>query len=147
MEHEGGAEKRGQRHDITRHVIRQAGVDQRIDRERAGVADEQRVAIGRGLANLVEGHDAGGTGLVVDHHRLLPAPLQRLAKRARHHVGPDAHRVRHDDTHAAHREQRIARAQRGGGGGKRQRGQQSAAGDDGHGRGSPEQHGMRIAQG
>jgi hypothetical protein len=95
------------RNDVALRVVRQRRVDQRVHRERRGVAHEQRMPVRRRGPHLAERDDAGSAGLVLDDHRLVPLAAQVLRDRARDDVGTDADRVRHDDAHRPRRECRL----------------------------------------
>ena len=76
-------------------------VDRGADRQRADVAQQQRVAVGRRLGHEVGAEVAVGAGLVLDDHGLLERLRQRLADGAGDDVGRAARRVGHDDAQAA----------------------------------------------
>ena len=61
-------------------------VEALVDGERAGRAEQQRVAVGLGLVGEVGADIAAGTGLVLDHDRLSPSGLQFFADDAGQHV-------------------------------------------------------------
>jgi hypothetical protein len=57
-------------HQVAHRVDGQVGEYRRIDRDRADVAEEHRVAVGRGLRRGVDADVARGAGAVVDHDLL-----------------------------------------------------------------------------
>ena len=84
---------------VLRRVERQLGVDRGADRQRADVAQQQRVAVRRRLGDEVGAQVAVGAGLVLHDHGLLERLRQRLADGAGDDVRRPAGRVRHDDAH------------------------------------------------
>ena len=72
------------------------GVEARIDRDRAGVAEQQRVAVGRGLGDRAGADGAAGAGPVVDDELLAARSDSFGGDHARHGVDAAARRIRHD---------------------------------------------------
>jgi hypothetical protein len=70
--------------------------EERVDRLDAGGADQQGVAIGRGLGHRVGRHIAVGAGAVLNDDGLAQRLRQRLAHDARHHIGHAAGREGND---------------------------------------------------
>ena len=72
MDHQDGRQRdqRGDRREILDRVVAEVGVERGIDRHRAGIAEHQHVAVGRGLRHQVGGDDAARAGHVLDHERL-----------------------------------------------------------------------------
>ena len=68
-----------------------------VDREVAGVGDEQRLAVGRRLLHDLRGDDAARAGPVVDDHRVAEALRELVGHRARHDVGRAAGAVGNDE--------------------------------------------------
>ena len=84
------------RRKVLARVVAGIGVEARIDRNRAGVAEQQRVAVGLGLGDRAGAKIAAGAGAVVHHDGVLKRdgkffrddPRQRIdaaARRKRHH--------------------------------------------------------------
>ena len=63
----------------------------------SGIADLQRVAVGLRARHVLDGEDAKGARLVLDHHRLAENRPHMLADDAHHDVGGAAGPERHDD--------------------------------------------------
>jgi hypothetical protein len=96
---EGRAEQRShrvemlQRHEVARLVqVRQRG-------DVLAVELQQRVAVGRRAARLLDGDEAAAAGLVVDHHALVPQARELVGDQAQHRVGAAAGRERGDQRH------------------------------------------------
>jgi hypothetical protein len=75
-------------------------VEQRIDRDQAGEAEDQRVVFAVGQERLHR-QDAVGALAVLHHHRLAPSLRQSLGKHPRHHVHATAGSERRDEPHGA----------------------------------------------
>ena len=88
----------GDRDEILLGIERQLilGIERRIDGEGAGLADQQRVTVGRRLGDGLGADDMRGAALVFDNDRLAPGFTQLVAERAADHVS-DAARRRGDD--------------------------------------------------
>ncbi len=100
------------RGEILQRVERHLGVEVRIDRDQAVLAEEQRVAVGRRLRDHVAGDVAVGAGMVLDHDRLVEKLGEFLSDHARDDVGGAAGRDRHDELDRARgilRERRSGR--------------------------------------
>jgi len=91
------------RHEILVDVVRQLREHVRIHRERADVADDDRVAVRLGARDLLHRDVACSARLVVDDH-LLAERLRHLRRhRARDDLGAAARRERHDEPHRLRR--------------------------------------------
>ncbi|KAG0765768.1 hypothetical protein G6F22_017960 [Rhizopus arrhizus] len=77
-------------------VVRQLGVQRRVERQRAGVRRADHVAGGFGLRNGGGADDGGGAGAVLDHDGLAQGLFQAAGNRAGDDVGAAAGRVGHD---------------------------------------------------
>ena len=79
--------QRRDRREVGLHVEGQLLVERGVDAVRAGGADHQRVAVGRGLRHVLGGDVAAGAGLVFEHQRVRrgpsPAPPGTCAGRCR----------------------------------------------------------------
>ena len=73
----------------------------RVDHHRAVEAEQQRVAVGRGLRDRLRADVAARARPVLDDHRLAEARAERLGHHARAVVGDAARRERHDRCAAA----------------------------------------------
>ena len=62
------------RREILARIVARIGIEARIDRDRAGVAEQQRVAVGLGLGDRAGAEIAAGAGAVIDHDGCLSAP-------------------------------------------------------------------------
>ena len=83
------------RREILARVVADIGVERRIDRERAGAAEAERVAVGRGFRDLARRDRAARPALVLDHDLLAERLAHLLGDDARHHVVAAAGRIRH----------------------------------------------------
>ncbi|MCY1224913.1 hypothetical protein D9M72_370900 [compost metagenome] len=72
-QHVGEGNHVGQRHEVLR-MVGQLLVGAVVDGMRAGVADQQRVAVRRGAQQGLRADNAAAAGLVVDHHGLAKTP-------------------------------------------------------------------------
>ena len=106
--------RHGDRREVLHRVVGQCLVDGGIDRDRAGLAEQQRVAVGLGLGHDVGlqggdasrgglglGHDLGAedrarAALVVDQDRLADVLAHLLRHDARDRVGAAARCIGHD---------------------------------------------------
>ncbi len=97
VDHQRQRHHRRQRHgrQVAQHVVLHALVQRRAERDGRGVV-EQRMAVGRRLADQRAADVAVGAGLVVHHHRLAHLLRQLLRQQARHHVGGAAGREGHN---------------------------------------------------
>ena len=84
------------RREILARVVADIGIERRIDRERAGAAEHERVAVGRGLRDRARRDRAAGAAAVLDHDLLAERLAHLLGDDARHHVVAAAGRVGHD---------------------------------------------------
>ena len=66
--------------------------------------EQQRIAVGRGLGDLVGADRAAGAADILDHHALAEPFAQALGEQPRQHVGGGAGRERHHDADGAGRE-------------------------------------------
>ena len=85
------------RSEVLDHVEWQLGVDVRIDCERTGRGNDERVAIGGRLGDVIDADNAVGAATVVDHHRVVHPLVELLRQRPRHDVDRSARGIRHDD--------------------------------------------------
>ena len=83
--------------EVLQRVVSDRAEEMRIDRERPGIAHQQRVAIGRRLGHEGRADTAAGAGLVLDDEGLPERGAQPLGDRARIEVGAAAGRERHHD--------------------------------------------------
>ena len=84
------------RREILARVVADIRIERRIDRVRAGAAEAERVAVGRGLRDLARRDRAAGAALVLDHDLLAERLAHLLGDDARHHVVAAAGGVRND---------------------------------------------------
>ncbi len=75
-------------------LLREQHRRQRVGRD---IADHDRVAVGPRAGHLLDGDDARGAGLVLDHDALLECRPKPFGIEPRDHVGETAGRVRDDD--------------------------------------------------
>ena len=90
----------GEQHDrrqVLLRVVRHLRVQRRVDRQVAGLAEHDRVAVGRRLGDRVDAEVAAGAGLVVDDEGPAGGRGDLLAGLAGNDVGAAAGRERHDD--------------------------------------------------
>ncbi len=78
---------------VLARVKAELGVDRWRDRQRTQIAEQPGVAVGLGAGHQLGPQVAVGTGLVVDHHRLLELLRDQLANRAGNDVRAAAWRV------------------------------------------------------
>ena len=93
-----------QRHrlEILYEIIRQ-GVNRAVDHVRAGISQNQRVAIRCRARDPPDGNAARRAGDVFDDHGLAERNPHRLADDAREHVRRSGRRERHDHGHGSRR--------------------------------------------
>jgi hypothetical protein len=84
------------RREVLARIEAGIGVEARVDGNGSGVAEEQRVAVGRALDEGARADEAGAAGAVVDHDLLAEFARELLRDDARHGVDAAAGRVRHD---------------------------------------------------
>jgi len=87
------------RREIRQRVERDLREHVRVDHHRAVEAEQQRVAVGRGLRHLLGADVAARAGAVLDDHLLAEADAERLGHHARAVVGDAAGGERHHDAH------------------------------------------------
>ena len=118
--------------------------EQRIRRQdgRPGdMGDQTRIAVRAGLRGGLHADRAARTAAVLQHHRLVPVPLQRRAEGPRDEVCRAARRKGNDDVHRPVREIRLAESgRRRGGEGQSER----RAPCEGHGHGLTPPPGYRA---
>ncbi len=68
-----------------------------VDDEIVGGAEEQRIAVGRGLHHLAHADEAGAAGAKVEHHALPEALLHAALDRAEDDIAAAAGRIRQHD--------------------------------------------------
>ena len=87
------------RHEVLLDVVLRAA--DKLQRRRGGgegdVVEQQRVAVGSGLGDLVGANRSAGTTDVLHHHALAQPLRHPLRKKPRQHIGGSARRERHDD--------------------------------------------------
>jgi hypothetical protein len=98
--------------EILARVEAGIGEQRRIDRDRAGVGEHQRVAVGRGAGDRARAHEPAAAAAVVDHDLLAERGRELVGDDACHGVDAAARRVRHDQGDRPRRV--ILRARRGG---------------------------------
>ena len=107
--------------EVLDRVERKLRIEARVDRLRARIGHEQRVAVGRGLRDRVGADDAARAGAILDHDGLAPLLAQQLPDLAREHVGRAARRLRDDQLDDLRRERlRCCGCRRQAGAAKRQ---------------------------
>ena len=92
---QGRVDRARHRHDVAHVVGQLVAVDQRIDRDQSGEAEDQRMVVAVGQERLHR-QDAVGALAVLHHHRLAPFLRQPLGKHPRHHVHAAAGPERRD---------------------------------------------------
>jgi hypothetical protein len=80
----------GHRSEVPECIERKLGEHVRVDDHRAVEAQQQRVAIGRRLGDLLRADVAARAGPVLDHELLLERIAERLRQQPRIDVGPAA---------------------------------------------------------
>jgi hypothetical protein len=95
------------RREIPSRVVADILIERRIDRERAGAAETERIAVGRGFRDLARRDRAAGAALVLDHDLLAERAAHLLGDDARHQVIAAAGRV---GNHQRDRPRRIVLA-------------------------------------
>ncbi len=84
------------RREVLARIVADVLVERRVDRQRAGPADDQGVAVGRGLGDRPRRGRAAGAGAVLDHDLLAERLAHLLGRDAREQIVAAAGRVRHD---------------------------------------------------
>src|SRR5262245_13693523 len=92
-------DERGDGGEIAQRLIAEIGIERRVDRHRAGIAEHQHVTVGRRRRHHLGRHHAAGTRHVLDHERLAEGIRELLRKEPRQHVGIAARRRRGDKPH------------------------------------------------
>ena len=90
------AHQHGDRRQVALGLVRQVGIQRRVDRDGADIAHHDGVAVGRLLDRVVGAQVAAGASLVLDDHGLLQTLSEFVADQPGQHVGRAARRVRHD---------------------------------------------------
>ena len=85
--------------EVFERVVAELRKQERRDRDRAGSGDEQRIAVRRGLRDVLGADSAGRARAVVDHDLLAQVFGEFLADRARGKVDAAAGGERHHDAH------------------------------------------------
>ena len=103
MREQGHRHRRDQtdRREILARVDVELGVEARIDREGAGVAEQQRVAVWRGARGGAGADGSPAAAAIVDHHGLAEGIGQLLRHHASHGVDAAAGRIGHDQRDVA----------------------------------------------
>ena len=86
----------GDRGEMLERIDVEARIERGRDAERAGRAEQQRVAVGVGGGGGLEADGGARAGAVLDDHLLAEACRHRLAGQPRHGVDRAARRERHD---------------------------------------------------
>jgi hypothetical protein len=86
----GGEAELRDRREILDRVERQLRVEARMDDERPGGTEQERVAVGRALGDALGRHVAARAGHVLDHNRLAPGFGKLVADHPRNDVGGTA---------------------------------------------------------
>ncbi|MNL09214.1 hypothetical protein D3C87_1299660 [compost metagenome] len=82
--------------EVFHRVVVDLAVQAGRDAQRRG-REQQRVAVGRSLGDVLRRDHGAGAGLVLHQHGLAQALVQPLGEQARHDVGRAAGRERHDE--------------------------------------------------
>src|SRR5262245_1122259 len=82
---------------LARVVARVVAIEARRDAEHAGMADHERMAVGRGLRDGACAKRSGCAAAVVDHELLAERAAHVLSQQARHDVVAAAGCERNDD--------------------------------------------------
>ena len=126
-ERQGRVDRARHRNDVAHVVGQLVAVEQRIDRDQAGEAEDQRVVFAVGQERLHR-QDAVGALAVLHHHRLAPSLRQPLGKHPRHHVHAAAGSERRDQADGALRPVRRGLGVRQAGRRRRARGRRTESG-------------------
>jgi hypothetical protein len=82
--------------EILARVVTGVGIETWIDRHRAGVTEQERVAVGLGLGDRPGAERAAGAAAVVDHDVLLERDRKLFRNDASDRIDAAARRERHD---------------------------------------------------
>ena len=93
----GIGRRHGDRSEVLHRIVGQRLVDGRINRDRARLAEQQRIAIGLRLGDEIGADDRARAALVLDHDRLAGILRDLLGHDARHRIRPAARRVGDDE--------------------------------------------------
>ena len=96
-EHIGPGADHRDRREIAHRIVRQLAVHARIDRHRAGDAEEQRIAVGRRFGGDLGADDGAGAGPVVDDNLLPEHGRHFRREHARDDVAATAGSEGHDE--------------------------------------------------
>ena len=86
----------GDRREILQRIVGKILVDGRIDRDRPGLTEQQRVAVGVGFVHQLGADDRAGAAAVLDHDGLSDGLADAFGNDARDRVGAAAGGVGHD---------------------------------------------------
>ena len=81
--------------EILARIVTGVGIERRVDRERAGIGQQDGVAVGRGLCDRTGRDRAAGAAAVLDHDLLSERLAHPLGHQARQRVIAAAGRERH----------------------------------------------------
>ena len=81
--------------EVLARIEARVGVEARVDRDRAGVAEEQRVAVGRAADHRARADQARAADAIVDDHLMAERAGQLFGDHARQHVDAAAGRIGH----------------------------------------------------
>ena len=98
-QHVGRGHRERDRREVAHWLIAQVLEERGIDGEDANRTDQQRVAIGLGLGDVLGGDRPVRAGLVLDYRGLAEQPLELRADGAADDVGGAAGDERDDDVH------------------------------------------------
>ncbi len=87
----------GDRREIPDGIVMQVLVDGRIDGDRAGLAEQERVAVGFRLRHHLGAEDRACAAAVLDHDRLADRFPDALGDDARHRIRAAARRIGNDE--------------------------------------------------
>jgi hypothetical protein len=88
-------------HDV--RIVVEMAVDGRVDAERRGVGEHQRVAVGFRRRGTTRPYGAAGAAAILDDDVLAEHHAQLLAQNAPDHIGRTAGRKGHDELDRPHR--------------------------------------------
>jgi hypothetical protein len=90
-------------------MIGQIRLQRGVDRQCAGIAEHQHIAVGCSLGDHVGGNDAAGARHVLDHERLAQALGEPVSQEPRQHVGIAARSRGRDQAHRSCRKRLLLR--------------------------------------